>query len=177
MKLHLTALAAALPLAFAASGAHAAQPITWTGEIGYTHTSLDSDVKADFNTIDVRGGVQYGKHWGVEMEVGTGLGSDNTSYQGTSFSVKENYEVGVFAVGYLPLAKGLDLFGRFGGVGAQFHEEVLGGHGSNNEHGWAAGGGLRWFPGAGKNGVRLEYTRYGLNDDADNFGVSYVRKF
>jgi hypothetical protein len=175
MKLQLAALAAALPLVCAAA---AQAQITWTGELGYTRSEVDSgDVKVGLNTINLRGGAQFAKHWGAEMEVGTGLGSSDSTFQGVPYSLKMNYQVGIYAVGYLPIAKGMDLFGRVGAVGAQFHEEVLGGHGSNHENGYGIGGGVRWFPGDGKNGVRVEYTRYGLQDDLNNFGVSFVRKF
>jgi hypothetical protein len=174
MRKYLAALAVALPFV-AAGAAHAATPLY--AEIGYTHTSLDSDIKADFNTIDFRGGSQFSKHWGVEMEVGTGLGDASSSYQGTNFNVRMNWEVSVYAVGYLPVAKGLDLFARAGAVGAQFNESAYGNTGSNHENGYAVGVGARWFPKDGKNGIRVDYTRYGMQDDANNIGVSYVRKF
>jgi hypothetical protein len=174
MRKYLAALALALPFAMAGA-AHAAGP--WYGEIGYTRTDIDSDVKADFNDIDLRGGVQFG-HWGGEMEVGAGLGNASTTILGSSVDVKMNYEVGVYAVGHLPLARGLDLFARVGAVGAEFHESVGGGgNGSNRENGYAVGAGLRYFPMGGANGVRVEYTRYGMQDDANNLGVSFVHKF
>jgi outer membrane immunogenic protein len=175
MRKYLAAAAVALPLVVAGA-AHAAGP--WYGEIGYTRTDIDSsDVKAGFNTINLRGGAQVG-HLGGEMEAGAGLGDDSSAtILGGKYSVRMNYQVGVYAVGFLPVAKGLDLFARVGGVAAQFHESGNGLNTSNHERGWAAGLGLRYFPQAGANGVRAEYTRYGMQDDANNFGVSFVHKF
>jgi hypothetical protein len=174
MRKYLAALAAALPLVVAGA-AHATGPLY--AELGYTQTDIDSDLTANFNTINLRGGDQFAKHWGMEMEVGTGLGDVSTTFQNTSVKLHMNYEVGVYGVGYLPLTKGLDLFARVGAVGAQFHESAGGGNGSNRENGYAVGGGLRWFPKNGANGVRIEYTRYGMQDDANNFGASFVHKF
>jgi hypothetical protein len=193
MRKHLAALAAALPFVVAgaaqADGSPAPAPGPWYAEIGYTRTELtskDSDVGASLtaglNTVDARVGAQFAKHWGAEMEFGTGLGSTNTNINfsgggSEAVSVKMNWQVGVYVLGYWPIAKGLDVFGRAGAVGAEFHENFEGSPSSNNEHGWAVGAGVRWFPGDGRNGVRVEYTRYGLQDDANNFGVHYVRRF
>jgi hypothetical protein len=173
MNKYFAALAAAIPLVVAGA-AHAAGP--WYGEIGYTRSEFDSDVNARLNIINLRGGGQWG-HWGGEMEVGAGLGDSSTSVSGFGFNVKENYEVGIYGVGFLPVSNDLDVFARVGAVGAQYHESANGLNTSNNEHGWAAGGGVRYFPKGGANGVRVEYTRYGMQDDLNNYGVSYVRKF
>ena len=80
-----------------------------------------------------------------------------------------------FTTGWV--AKGADFFVRVGAVGGQFSQSALGASASNHENGWAAGAGFRWFPKNGANGVRVEYTRYGMQDDVNTFGASFVHKF
>jgi hypothetical protein len=173
----MAAIAVALPLACAFAGSAQAQGLTYTAEVGYERVSFTGDPKFDVNAVNFRGGAQFLKHFGVEMDVAAGLGGENVSYQGINANVKMQYAVGVYGVGYLPLAKGVDLFARVGAVGLRDQVSVSGSSGNGNEHGYAVGAGLRWFPMGGKNGLRVEYTRWGLQDDIDTFGATFVHKF
>lgn len=174
MRKLFAALAVAAP--FVVAGAAQAATGPWYAEVGYNRLSTASDVKVDLNAIQFRGGYQASPHWGAEMDVATGLGSGNANI-GVTDHVKLDYLVGVYGVGYLPVAKGADFFVRVGAVGGQFSQSALGASASNHENGWAAGAGFRWFPKNGANGVRVEYTRYGMQDDVNTFGASFVHKF
>ena len=108
------ALAVALPLAMAGA-AQAAPDNTGTLELGYTRVDTSgTNPNYGFNSIEARGGLQFNKNLGVEMEGGVGVGNQTVHSGGVSVSVKEDWEVGIFGVGYLPVGHDIDLYGRLG---------------------------------------------------------------
>lgn len=170
--------AAAAIAASIATAAQAADTHT-TLEVGYTRSDF-SNTSPNFglNTVDVRGGYQMTKHWGAEMEGAFGVGSTDVSVGGVNVSVKQDWEVGLYGVGYLPLPHNFDLIGRVGYSRTQITASAGGFSDKGQDNGAAAGVGLRQFPGGGANGWRVDYTHhfYG-SDNLDTFSVGYVRRF
>ena len=180
MKLTIiaAALAVAAPLAVA-SAAYADGPSS-TLEIGYAREAYSPSglPSLGFNTIVVRGGAQFSQHWGVEMDGGFGLGSDTIHPSGVAVTIKEDYQLHIYGVGYLPVSKDADIIGRVGY--GRTHTTISGGGFSApaDDFGAAAGVGFRIFPGGGKNGFRVDYTHFFDNNlPGDTFGATYVRKF
>ena len=182
MKLTIiaAALAVAAPLAVA-SAAHADGEPTTTLEIGYTRADFRVTGASDFgvNTVEVRGGIQANKHWGVEMEAGFGAGDTTIHAGGGTGTVRQDWQVAIYGVGYLPVNKDADIIGRIGYGRTQLNISGPGGSGAGQANGATAGVGFRMFPGGGKNGFRVDYTHYFYNagTTADAFGATYVRKF
>jgi outer membrane immunogenic protein len=179
LKIIVAALAVAAPL-FAANASQAATPGA-TLEIGYTRAdfaSADSVPSFGFNTVELRGGVQFHKNFGAELEGGFGLGSDTVHVDGVGVSVKQDWQVAVYGVGYLPVGHNADLFARVGYGRTQVTASADGYSLAGQSNGAAAGVGFRQFPGGGKNGWRVDYTHYFYNGEpVDTFGAAYVRKF
>lgn len=155
------------------------------GNIGYAKTQFDvkADVykhTADFDSITGRVGYRA-KHIGVEGELSGGINKDNWNVLSVgSVSTKLNYQVGGYVVGFWPVANNFEVFGR---LGASYSEVKVTGKvsgktvagGTKDSTDFAYGVGAQYFFGSdAKNGVRVDYTRV---DEANNFGVSYVRKF
>jgi hypothetical protein len=176
LKIEFLAVAA---LAVTMAGAAHAADTHSTVEIGVTGAQLNSDgLNFDVTAIDIRGGFQLNKNWGAEMEGAFGVSGSSTSVPGGSISLKEDWEIGLFGVGYLPVGHNIDLFGRLGFARTQ--AAVSGGSLSlaGQDYGAAAGVGIRQFPGGGNNGWRVDYTHHFYNPDRmDTFSVGYVRRF
>lgn len=148
-----------------------------TLELGYTRAQF-TDIHPNFglNTIELRGGFQPAKYWGAEMEGGFGLGSTNL---GDGVTVKQDWQVAVYGVGYLPVGHNVDLLARVGYGRTQATASNSYGYSADGQsNGAVAGVGVRQFPGGGKNGWRLDYTHYFYNGDpVDTFSATYVRRF
>lgn len=181
MKLTIiaAALAVAAPLAVAGV-AHADAP-GGTLEIGYTRADFKVTGVQDFgvNTVELRGGLQANKNLGVEMEGGFGVGDTTIHAGGNTGTVRQDWQVAIYGVGYLPVSKDADIIGRIGYGRTQLNISGPGGSGAGQANGATAGVGFRMFPGGGKNGFRVDYTHYFYNagTTADAFGATYVRKF
>ena len=174
----VAALAVAAPLGMA-SVAHADAP-AGTVEIGYARETYSPTgfQSLGFNAIVVRGGAQFNQNWGVEMEGGFGLGTDTIHPGGVAVTTKLNYQLDIYGVGYLPVAKNVDLVARVGYGRTDTNVSGGGVSGTADDFGAAAGVGVRAFPGGGKNGFRVDYTHFFTNHLAGNtFGATYVRKF
>lgn len=176
MKLSTLASAAgvlALATAFAAS-AHAAEN-TVSVEVGGAHAMFeDSGEDIGTNVLQARANLQFHPNFGAELEAGAGIGSDNVN----GVHVSQKWEVGAFGVGYLPINDSFDLLGRVGYVNTKIQVKVAGVKADDTFDGPAAGVGLRYFPAAGADGIRADYTHYFFDDqDADVLTVSYVHKF
>jgi hypothetical protein len=164
-----TGLAAALLAApaFAQNVSINTQPNTgFYGTLGYTDRSADG---ADLSGITGRVGDRLFNYFGVEGEATFGVGDDN--------GLHLDNRAGVFGVGYLPIAPNIDLFARAGWSETQLSFHGSGFSAQGNDNGFSYGAGGQWFW-DGKNGVRGDWTRddYG-HDQADVWGVSYIRKF
>ena len=179
MKLNLIVAAMAVAAPLVVAGAAQAADSGATLEIGYTRADFSNiNPNPDFNTLELRGGYQFNKNVGAEMEGGFGLGSDTLHSQGVSISVKQDWQVAFYGVGYLPVGHNFDLLARVGYGRTQATASGGGVSLDGQSSGAVAGIGVRQFPGGGKNGWRLDYTHYFYADDpVDTFSVTYVRKF
>ncbi|MFW5661899.1 MAG: porin family protein [Oceanicaulis sp.] len=166
MKTILLSTAAALIAASAASAQDAASKL----EVGAGYTLVDGD-GVEFDTLTVRGGYDFTEFFGVEGEALFGLGDEDVAGLDASL----NYGLGAYLKAQYPLADAVSVFGR---VGYTWVEAELEGFGSDDSDGLGYGAGVE-YAFAGPNAVRVEYTRYDLEDDAeaDAYSVSYVRRF
>lgn len=159
MKLNL-ALAAASMLVAPAFMAAQAQTSNIYVSGGYTH--FDGDGGAELGGITGRVGVNFGPNFAVEGEGTFGVKDDG----GTEL----DSELGLFAVGKLPVNPSFDIFGR---VGVARIETSPGG----SEDGLAYGVGAQWNMTA-VDGIRGDWTRHDYDiGNVDAYSISYVRTF
>lgn len=173
----LTTLAAAASVAAltfgfaAAANAADATATPFTAELGLAaaHNSTD-DVDTNLIGLQGRFGYQFHKNFGVEAEAAVGLGDGDNVQVGPStyINVKEQYEFGAFAVGYLPLGDRTDLIGRVGYA----TNRLKAGSAHQDNDGAAAGVGVRVFPEDSSLGLRVDYTHYFFDHDAASDAVS-----
>lgn len=181
MKTLMIAAASAAALATVGfAGAASAQDTSDTtvyGTIGYANVSADDGADVNLGALQGRIGARFGKYFGVEGELATGVKDDSFDVLGTNVDVDLKHEVGVFAVGAYPITERFEVFGRVGYAWAEAKAKGAGISDTANLDGIAYGVGGQYFF-TDKDGVRVDYTRHDGNDaEADVFGVSYVRKF
>jgi hypothetical protein len=181
MKTLLTIAAAGAAVLLAAAPA-LAQPDggsslapSFYGNLGYSNFDSNSDTSA----ITGRFGARAAKYFGVEGEGAVGVATGQTHAYGGGDHVRLNGEYAGYAVGYLPVAPGADLFARVG-YGAT-DAKITSGSDSfgNHRSGVTYGAGAQYFF-SGPNGVRADYTRmnYGpTTGDSNVWSLAYVRKF
>lgn len=128
--------------------------------VGYTTLDLDP---GDLGALTGRAGWNNGIV-GLEGEASLGV-ADDTIFGN---KVELNSILGVFGVLQGELSPNFVVFGRAGF--ARYDIDVNGT--GFDDTGPAYGVGANWFFDQ-SNGVRFEYTNY---DDADSFGISYVRR-
>lgn len=127
---------------------------------GYTH--FDGDGGAELGGITGRVGVGLTPNFAIEGEASFGVTDDS----GTEL----DNELGIFAVGKLPISPSFDVFGR---VGLARIETSPGG--SEDGVAYGVGGTLNLSP---VDGIRLDYTRHDYDaGDVDAISLSYVRGF
>lgn len=162
------------------AGAASAQDTSDTtvyGTIGYANVAADGDADVNLGAIQGRIGARFGKYFGVEGELATGVKDDSFDVAGTNVDVELKHEVGVFAVGNYPITDRFDIFARVGYAWAEAKAKGAGISDEADLDGVAYGVGGQYFF-TDKDGVRLDYTRHdGKDAEADVVGVSYVRKF
>ncbi|MEO0465904.1 MAG: porin family protein [Pseudomonadota bacterium] len=178
MKLALSALAA---LAIAAAPA-LAEDTGFYGDVGYQFINIDEDgVEADLGSIVAHGGYKFSEFLAAEGELAFGIRDEDVAVGGTDVSVGLNYLVGAYGRVQAPLGEGFTVFARAGLVNAEVEAEATGGgvtvSESDSETGAGYGvGGEYHFNGV--NGIRVDYTRYDIEDlEADAFTIAYSRKF
>jgi len=159
MKLKLALAAASMLIAPAFMTANAQNSGVYVSG-GYTH--FDGDGGAELGAITGRVGVNFGPNFAVEGEGSFGVKDDG----GTEL----DSELGVFAVGKLPINPSFDIFGR---VGVARIETSPGG----DEDGLAYGAGAQWNL-TSQDGIRGDWTRHDYDaGDVDAYSLSYVRSF
>lgn len=159
MKLKLALAAATLLVAPALMTANAQQSSVYVSG-GYTH--FDGDGGAELGGITGRVGVGITPNFAIEGEASFGVSDDS----GTEL----DNELGIFAVGKLPISPSFDVFGR---VGLARIETSPGG--SEDGLAYGVGGTLNLSP---VDGIRLDYTRHDYDaGDVDAISLSYVRGF
>lgn len=159
MKLKLALAAATILVAPALMTANAQQSSVYVSG-GYTH--FDGDGGAELGGITGRVGVGLTPNFAIEGEASFGVTDDS----GTEL----DNELGIFAVGKLPISPSFDVFGR---VGLARIETSPGG--SEDGVAYGVGGTLNLSP---VDGIRLDYTRHDYDaGDVDAISLSYVRGF
>ncbi|HYE47787.1 MAG TPA: porin family protein [Caulobacter sp.] len=174
MKALMIAAASVATLAMAAPAMAQDAGTTVYGNIGYGHVSAED---VDVGAIQGRVGARFGQYFGVEGEASAGINGDDFNVGATNVEVDLNYQIGAYAVGYLPVAPNADLFARVGYSKSEFDVSSPLGGASGDVDGVAYGIGGQYFF-TDKDGIRLDVTRHDSDDgEADVFGISYVRKF
>jgi len=176
----LTAAAAFAVPAFAQSAADFA-PITYSASAGYTGIS---EAGNNLGAVTLRAGADFGKYVGVEGEGSFGVTDGGASAQGATLKTHLNNEYAGYGVARYPVLPNASLFAR---VGYGHSELKVSGSVNGSSFSSTAGddslnygvGGQYMFD--GKNGLRLEWTRFDFRShgvsDADAWTFSYVRKF
>lgn len=161
--------------------------------LGYTYLNPYGH---DLGEVFGRGGLRFGKWWGVEAEAGGGvLGNHFATGPGINSRVNlsEGIQVAGYAVGYVPLpvmgGNKLDLIARvgYGQTPLQIRSDV-GASGNNPDVTKTIasvnyGAGLQYAMNE-KDGLRFDYTRRdfqykGVDNphDMDTYSISFVHKF
>lgn len=138
------------------------------GSLGLSHADADNDTS--FEAVTGRVGARFTPNLAVEGEASYGFEQD--SLDGVIYELKSDY--GVYGVVLWPMTDNADIFLR---VGTGNTTIEVGGEDMDN-NGVRYGAGAQFFF-DGANGVRVDLTRFNLDDDidADVYTVSYVRKF
>jgi hypothetical protein len=129
---------------------------------GYANFKFDAP-GGDVNLGGIQGRLGYGFHpnFAIEGEGTVGVGDDGGS--------ELNNEIGIFAVGKLPVTSQLDLFARVGASRTEVND--------NDDDGLAYGAGAQWNFTA-QDGIRGDWTRHDYDaGEFDAWSVSYVRNF
>lgn len=152
------------------------------GNLGYSNLDSTSTPKPDLNAVTGRIGARFGRYVGIEGEGSVGFGSDTDTLAGDIVRTHLDNQYAGYVVGFLPVLPHLDLLARVGYGGQQWNvrDDTLA---TSHDHQFDS---VNYGLGAqydfnGKDGVRLDYTRYDAQDRGDPnsnvWGVSYVRKF
>lgn len=178
MKLALASLSALLAAAPAV-----AQDSGFYADGGYSFVGIDvedegTSVDVDLGAIIGHVGYALTPNFAVEGELAVGVDDEDVSVGAESASIGLNYLVGAYGRAQLPVSENINLFARAGLVNAELEVEATGfGSESDSETGAGFGAGADIFFDQ-MNGVRLDYTRYDIEDlEADAFTIAYKRKF
>ena len=156
-------------------------PITYNASLGYTGIAWAGN---NLGAVTVRGGADFGKYLGVEGEGSFGVSDAAVSLGSASAKTHLNNAYAGYVVGRYPIMPNGNLFARvgYGHLDARQSASV-GGQSVSVSDGvdtlnYGAGGEYLFD---GKNGLRIEYTRYDLRadsaKDADTWSLSFVHKF
>jgi outer membrane immunogenic protein len=158
-----------------------AKPITFNASLGYTGITWKQN---NLGAVTLRGGADFGKYVGVEGEGSFGVSDATANIATLSAKTHLNNAYAGYFVGRFPIDEKIGLFARvgYGHVDAQ-QSVSLGALSATAKTGvdslnYGAGGQYLFD---GKNGLRVEYTRYDFrmhnSQAADTWSLGYVRKF
>ncbi|MGJ3232568.1 MAG: porin family protein [Oceanicaulis sp.] len=183
MRIILLASIAAVAVTSAAS----AQTADGSAYIGVGYSKLDVDL-LDFDGLNLIGGYTFNPYFAAEAEAYIGISEEEFDDGTISASVKTNYGLSAFLRAQYPLGEQVSVFGRVGYSTFELEAEanlpgLFSGGDSDTFDGLAYGiGGEVAF--AGPNAVRIDYTRYEVEeiDDAgldtpSMLSISYIRRF
>jgi hypothetical protein len=163
MKLKLALLAAVASLAAPAVMTASAQATGLYASGGYANYNFDAP-GGDVNLGGIQGRLGYGFHpnFAVEGEATVGVKDDGGN--------ELNNELGVYAVGKLPVTSNLELLARVGASRTEIND--------NDDSGLAYGVGAQWNF-TSQDGIRGDWTRHDYDDSGefDAWSLAYVRKF
>lgn len=158
-------------------------PITYNAGLGFTGLSQPRN---DLGGITLRAGANFGKYFGLEGEGSFGVMDSEDVLGAVTTKVHLNDQYAGYAVARVPLLPNANILVR-GGYG-HVDIKVSGTDLASGASASATGGSDSWNYGVGgeylfdgKNGVRVDYTRFDLVNhgarDIDSWTVSYVRRF
>lgn len=187
-KSHLLALTAALGISTVALAPAAFAEIgKYTVEAGYSSVDFDG---TKLGALFIAGGYRFNKNFGLEGSIGFGLGEDSQQFSesGVTGTVKTKIEsvTSVYAVGYLPVSKDLDLLARIGSSNMELKATATAsGFGASatasetgSESAVSYGVGALYKFNDGKHGIRGDYTHTAFEDAGTNtLSISYVLSF
>lgn len=135
---------------------------------GLSH--VDADIDVSFEALTGRVGARFSPNLAVEGEASFGFEQDGLD--GSNYELKSDYAI--YGLALLPMTDNADVFVRVGSGNTTI--EVDGEDIDNN--GIRYGAGVQFFFN-NMSGVRVDLTRFNLDDDvdADVYTVSYVHKF
>ena len=138
------------------------------GTLGLSHA--DADIDVSFEAVTGRVGARFTPNLAVEGEASFGFEQD--ALNGDIYELKSDYAV--YGLALWPMTDNADLFIRVGTGNTTI--EVAGEDTDTN--GVRYGAGAQFFFND-TSGVRIDLTRFNLDDDvdADVYSVSYVHKF
>lgn len=161
-------LAAAAAACLIATPALAGEGLNLYGTAGVSH--VDTDVDLSFEAVTLRAGAQIVENLAIEAEGSFGFEQD--FLDGDTYELKR--DLSVYAVGSLPMTPNARILARVGTGTTTIEAD---GEDMDMD-------GLRYGIGAeflfnDTSGVRIDLTRFNLDDDvdADMFSVSYVHNF
>ena len=128
-----------------------------------------------FGALNLGIGHNFTPNFAVELDGDVGV----TTKKIYGVNAKIDYAVGAYAVGVFPLNRSTDFIVRAGDLQAQLKASYQGYSATASANGPAIGVGLRYFPGAGVNGVRGDITHYDFGDKGKGeiYQIAYIRKF
>jgi outer membrane immunogenic protein len=169
-QVRLMTAAAALALLSAPALSHA-QDVTGYGTLGVTHNQSGADNTA----IQGRLGARFGQYVGVEGELSGGVDGDNS----VGTKTKLRHQEAIYGVGFYPVTPNIDVLARVGYGESHFRTRTGAVTNSPDVNSWNYGVGAQ-YSFDDKNGIRVDYTKQNFehtSQDADTYGVAYVRKF
>jgi hypothetical protein len=156
-------------------------PVSYNASLGYTGVSWAGN---NLGAVTLRAGADFGKYLGVEGEGSFGVADAAVSLGGASAKTHLNNAYAGYVVGRYPIMPNGNLFARVGYGHLDARQSVSAGGSSLSvadgvdSLNYGAGGEYLFD---GKNGLRIEYTRYDLRTDsakdADTWSLSFVHKF
>jgi outer membrane immunogenic protein len=177
----VAAISAVAAPAFAQVNAATFAPVTYEGSVGYTGINTNG---VDLGAIDIRASANFGKYVGIEGEGAFGVNDQNGNVGNIATKLHLNNEYAGYGVFRWPVLANANLFARVG----YGHSDIkatasLNGVSASRSAGYDSVnygvGGEYFFD--GKNGVRVDYTRFDFQTDdlkdADTWSVGYVRRF
>lgn len=181
MKTFILAASAAALFA-AGAGAASAQDTANAGTSFYGNLGY-SDVNGNHTNLGAvqgRLGARFGQYFGVEGELGFGAAGDKTTRNGVETKSNIQHQAAIYGVGFLPLNPQFDLLARVGYGETRIKTKSALGSFTDSPDSWNYGVGAQYHFDE-KNAVRADYTREAFTgsgrDDANVYGLSYVRKF
>jgi len=152
---------------------------TYVG-VGYTMLTVSPEGGPDFDlsALGVRGGYYFNKYFSVEGRLGFGVADDTQSVPPFDVTIDLDYNLGVYAVGHIPLSEQFQLYGLAGFTKHEVTFSIPGDSESYDDSDFSYGVGAE-FDMTPSMSLGLEYTFYfsdgdieGLKYDTDGLGVT-----
>lgn len=156
--------------------AHAQSDSRAYGQIGVAGAKVNDET---FEALNLGFGYNLTPHFALEADANVGMTDKEIDLDGVKLKAKLDYTAGTYALYAFPVGEQFDIFARAGYMWSKTSLPVNTSSIKTSADGPAYGLGVRYFPGAGKNGVRLDATHYDFGDDlkGEIYQLSYVRKF